>query len=118
VLKKLFFPAVVIYTIALTTVCLATLKNVPDIGVSFGDKIFHFLAYFVLAILWFCTFFYNFNLKKRRAIIYSAIISISFGILIEVLQETLTSSRALDVYDIVANTSGVMLAVIFIVFKR
>ncbi len=43
--------------------------------------------------------------------VYAALISITFGIIIEVLQDTMTVSRALDVYDILANTAGVLLAI-------
>lgn len=94
------------------------LTNVPDIGVSFGDKIFHFLAYFVLAFLWFGAFVYNFNFKKRKAITYASIFSVLFGIVIEVLQYLLTTYRSLDIYDMFANTFGVLLAVVIITVKN
>lgn len=99
------------YTTALTTVSLMTLRNLPDIGVSFGDKIFHFLAYAVLTILWTFVFFYNFNYIKKKAIGYAFVISVSFGIFIEVVQGTATVARSFDVYDMLANTCGALLAV-------
>nr|WP_262910958.1 VanZ family protein [Flaviramulus multivorans] len=91
-------------------VSLIKLNNLPDVGVSFGDKIFHFLAYFVLTFLWFNTFINTYKFKNRRAIIFSIVISVVFGIIIEVLQETITVSRALDIYDVLANTIGVLIA--------
>ncbi len=96
---------------------LIKLKNVPDMGVDYGDKIFHFLAYSVLTLFWFSAFVYYFKLKKSKAIVYAAILSVVFGILIEVLQGTFTVYRSLDVYDIVANTSGVILVVLVFVLK-
>ena len=117
-LKKLVLLAAIIYSVALTFVSLIRLTDVPDIGISFGDKIFHFLAYFVLAFLWFGAWSYNFSFKKRKAIIYASVFSVVFGIVIEVLQDTLTAYRALDIYDVIANTSGVLLAVLVIALKN
>ena len=116
-LKKLIPVVTIIYSLALITVSLAKLNNVPDIGISFGDKIFHFLAYFVLTLLWFYTFLYAFKFKKKRALFFAVILSVLFGIIIEVLQESITVSRALDVYDAVANTLGALLASMVLWFK-
>lgn len=117
-LKKFALIAAISYSMALTFLSLMKLTNVPDIGVSFGDKIFHFLAYFVLAFLWFGAFVYNFNFGKRKAITYASIFSVLFGIIIEMLQYLLTTYRSLDIYDVFANTSGVLLAVVIIVVKN
>ncbi|MDO5974642.1 VanZ family protein [Flavivirga jejuensis] len=115
--KKLTPIATIIYSLALGTASLIKLNNVPDLGISFGDKVFHFIAYFVLTILWFYTFSYTFKLKKRRALFFAVIFSVFFGIVIEVLQESMTVSRALDVYDAVANTLGALLASLVLSFK-
>lgn len=117
-LKKSALVLALIYSVALTFVSLVKLNNVPDIGVSFGDKIFHFLAYCLLTFLWFFAFLFNFNFKNKRAIILAAILSVIFGIIIEVLQETITVSRAMDIYDVVANTSGVLLTVIILAINK
>ena len=117
-LKKLAPILSVLYSIALATVCLIKMSNFPEIGISFGDKIFHFLAYSLLAYLWFNTFLYSFNVKKKLAIFLALILSVIFGIIIEVLQDTMTVSRALDVYDIIANTLGALLASIALWFKN
>jgi VanZ family protein len=111
VLKKKWIVSAIVYTIALTTVSLMTLRNIPNLGISFGDKIFHFSAYFVLTFLWAFAFFYNYNFKKAKSIQYAFFISVTFGILIEVLQETLTTVRTLDVFDMLSNTVGALLAV-------
>ncbi|WP_415865501.1 VanZ family protein [Thalassobellus suaedae] len=85
---------------------------------SFGDKIFHFLLYSLLTFLWFNTFLFNFNYKEKKAITYAAIISIVFGIVVEVLQEILTVYRTMDIYDVMANTSGVLVTVLVIVLIK
>ncbi|MEL0455098.1 VanZ family protein [Flavobacteriaceae bacterium SZ-1-7] len=116
-LKKVIFFLTLTYTLVLTLVCLVRLNNLPDIGVSFGDKIFHFLAYVVLTILWFGTWHYRFGLKTNKSIVYALVFAIIFGIIIEVLQDTLTDYRTLDAHDIFANSLGALLASIVLWFK-
>ncbi|CAH8281393.1 VanZ like protein [Mariniflexile fucanivorans] len=117
-LKKLIILISVLFTVALAAVCLIKINNIPDVGVSFGDKIFHFLSYTVLAFLWYSTFYKAFNFEKKKALMYTAVFSIIFGIIIEILQGTLTSSRSADLYDVMANTIGVFLAVVIISIKN
>jgi VanZ family protein len=118
VLKNFALIITVFYSVVLATVSLIRLNNLPDIGIDFGDKIFHFLAYCLLTYLWFNAFFYSFKFKKKQAIFFAVIVAILFGILIEVLQDTLTVSRALDIYDVAANTLGSLLASIALWFKN
>ena len=108
------------YTIALAVVCLIKINNLPEIGVSFADKIFHLLAYSVLAFLWFSSLFYTLNLEKNKALLYAALFSVIFGIIIEILQGVLTKFRSADFYDVMANTLGVFLTamIIFITVKK
>ncbi|PKQ44470.1 teicoplanin resistance protein VanZ [Confluentibacter flavum] len=87
-------------------------------GVSFGDKIFHSLSYAVLAFLWFYTFFFQFKISKTKAILFASVISIIFGIIIEVLQGVFTSTRQADVYDVLANSLGVLFAACLLLLKN
>ncbi|MFL0354150.1 VanZ family protein [Xanthomarina sp. GH4-25] len=90
------------------------LDNVEEIIPSFSDKIFHFLAYILFTGLWFNTFFYKFRNNKNQSIIRSVIVSALFGIIIEVLQLLITTSRSFDVKDILANLLGILIAAILI----
>lgn len=116
-LKKVAFIVALGYAITLGTVSLITLKDLPDVHISFADKIFHFLAYGLFAILWYLAFYYSFNYRKIKALIYAFVFAVSFGIIIEILQDTMTVSRALDVYDAIANTLGALIASIIIWLK-
>jgi len=118
VLKTFSLIIAVFYTLSLAIVSLINLKEIPDIGVSNSDKIFHCLAYLVLTILWVNTFFLKYNVKKSTALIYSSVFSIVFGIVIEVLQESVTQVRSSDFYDALANTVGVLIAVIVLLINR
>ena len=117
-LKKLLFLISTAYTITLGTVCLIKINKLPEIGVCFADKIFHFLTYTVLTFLWFGSFFYTFKFEKNKALVYACVFSILFGIIIEVLQGVLTTFRTPDIYDVIANLVGVFLTVIIISVKN
>ncbi len=46
--------------------------------------------------------------------VYAALLSVTFGILIEILQGALTRNREADLNDVIANTIGTIIAVIVI----
>jgi VanZ family protein len=79
----------------------------------------HAAAYFGLGLLWSLQVLSTHQKRRifRKIVIVSAI-SIAFGIFIEVLQHALTSYRSLDLYDIVANSFGVLGAGIFVWFAQ
>lgn len=117
-LKKNIIPITLLYTITLAIGSLIKLNDLPNLGISYVDKICHFIAYSILTLLWYKTYLYTIKLTKNKAVIYTIITCVVFGIIIEVLQETLTTTRTLDGYDIVANVIGVLLAVITIRFQN
>lgn len=117
-LKKRVFLITVFYSLVLALVCLMPLKKIPNFGVSFGDKIFHSLTYVVLAFLWFGTFFFQFKKGKIKAIVYASVVSIIFGIIVEVLQEVFTSTRQADMFDVLANSLGVLFAASLLLLKN
>ncbi|GFZ90346.1 hypothetical protein GCM10011531_22440 [Aquaticitalea lipolytica] len=106
---------VVTYSIVLTVASLIRLNKVPSLGSSFDDKIYHFLAYFVLMLLW-----YNYFRRKTisNTILISASIAIGFGLIIEILQNKITETRVFDLNDLAANTFGVIFAALIITFYR
>ncbi|MBC3756892.1 VanZ family protein [Hyunsoonleella sp. SJ7] len=80
----------------------------PDTGVDYADKIFHFLAYAILCFLWVLVFHFTLQKPLKKAVLFGAGFAILFGIIIEVLQGTLTKERSLDVYDAIANSLGAL----------
>ena len=86
-------------------------ENMPVPHFKFMDKIVHFGMYFVLmsAIL-----FENRNkIMNLRKIILLSLFPLSYGILMEILQLTLTVSRSGSFYDAVADAAGVIGSVLF-----
>ncbi|MGB3605595.1 VanZ family protein [Psychroserpens sp.] len=109
VLKKLALPLVVVYVIALTVASLMRLTDVPSFGSSFDDKIYHLVAYFMFTLL---VFNYLSSKHIKKAILVSVVLTICYGIIIEVLQYALTTHRSFDGFDVIANSLGAMLAAI------
>ena len=109
-LKKWALPLVVVYTIALSVGSLIKLNDIPSIGSSFDDKIYHFIAYFLFTILGYNYCKVN---KLNNPVLISAVVIIIYGIIIEVIQGTYTANRQADMYDIYANLVGIILAMLF-----
>ena len=74
--------------------------------ISFLDKIFHATAYFALTVSW---LFALRNYPKNKLV---AFVLFFYGILMEFLQGWLTKDREKDVFDVFANSIGILLAVI------
>ena len=117
-LKNIVLAIAILYSVALLTVSLVSLEDVPDLGLSFSDKIFHFIAYALMTFLWFLAIKINTTYTVKKSIVISAILSIAFGFLIEFLKDKLTTYRTLDLYDVAANTIGVLLAVIVLLNNK
>lgn len=110
VLRRFALLISISYTILLVLVSFISLDDFAEIEVDKGDKIFHFLVYFILVVLWYIALIEKVTWSKSKQIIIIAFCSIMFGIIIEILQGSLTSYRAADGFDILANTLGVLLA--------
>jgi len=106
----------VTFTIGITIASLASLSNMPRVEVPGKDKTVHFLFYFVLTLLW------NFALQKKYknwALKYIIVfVLIVYGIVIEVLQGVLTKNREADIYDVMANSAGALVALIIIFWLK
>lgn len=113
--KKLFLAGGLIYTIVLLTLSLVRLNesSLPFSEVGNADKIFHFCAYLGLTLIW--QFYYFTKTEHITAPkLWICGLIIMFGIVIELLQLTMTAYRSFEGLDIVANTSGVILAFVIL----
>lgn len=117
-IKTLFLDNLLFVAIAITIaiICLSLLK-LPNTGIKINniDKAYHSSAYFVLALTWLFSFY-----KKPNKKYIIVICCIMFGIIIEVLQSTLTIYRTGDYKDVLANSLGVLLALFIfnLIFKK
>ena len=104
----------IFFTIFIALISLVSLKGVHLLKASNSDKIGHILAYFILCLSW-LNALKNFPPRKNRKYLLIFFL-VSYGIILEVLQDVLTTYRQADLYDIIANSMGVILA--FFLFEK
>jgi len=119
VLKKAMFSLAIGWTILIAVLCLVKFTDLPSLGVSGADKYVHFTFHFVFTILWGFYFWAKLNDITISKIGRVVILSFCYGILIEILQETFTKTRHADIFDVLANGTGAIVAlVLFVLIKR
>lgn len=115
-LKNAHIPAI-LWTLFIASSCLLPASAFESFSIKSIfqlDKLIHFVLYFVFVLLWALTQ----ERVSKKSIILLGILSIAYGILIEVLQSAMSLGRAYDVADIVANTIGCVFGVLSITLVR
>lgn len=110
--KYVLFLVALIWTGIVSYFCLVSSNEIPSVNIPNLDKYVHVLFHFTLTFFWFL--FFCKHLEKAtvlKPLLYSVVFSFVFGMAIEMLQESLTTTRNADVFDILANTFGALLAV-------
>ncbi len=81
------------------------------------DKLVHVFLYFILTILLIPGFkkFVNF-LSERSYLVYSLVISLFYGMIIEIFQLYVFHDRSAEFMDIVANLAGALIATFYYAF--
>lgn len=113
--KYISFCLLIVIVIAIPALSLINISDLPKLEVKSADKLYHLIAYSALSFS--VALHYrnhkekNISLKNFSGIFF---LTILFGIIIEVLQENLTTYRTFDYFDIVANTFGSFIGLIII----
>ncbi len=106
--------ALIIAIVATVFLAILSLSAVPKLnlglGIKAGDKYLHFIAYFGLSLMWY--FALKDRLNQKIFKIFVPLGLIFYGIILEGLQSGLTTYRTGDIYDAIANTAGVIVALI------
>ena len=119
VLKKASFGLAIGWTLLIAVVCLVKFGNLPSLGVSGADKYVHIILHFGFTMLWGFYFWQKRNQKTIPIIIRLVVVSLFYGILIEFLQETCTTTRHADIFDVLANGTGATIALlVFVLIKN
>ncbi len=113
--RKINFLLAIFWTLLIAVLCLISFKKLPTVKIGGADKYVHFTFHFVFTILW-VTYFKSRNYS--RSIIKALIASVLYGILIEIAQELFTTTRKADIFDVLANTSGALNAILMIYFIK
>ncbi|MEL6810421.1 MAG: VanZ family protein [Bacteroidota bacterium] len=105
----------IVYTSIITFLLLFPFTHMPKVDMPSFDKIGHVLIFVLLVLIWLLFDLLRTTsgrLRGFRILIFAFI----YGIVIEVLQGMFFVSRTADVWDVVANTTGILLG--WIVFNR
>lgn len=116
-LERNAFLIAITLTILIAILSLVSLSNTginSMIKVKNSDKIAHLIAYFNLSLAWFFAFKFDTKSKKEKIFLIASLIS--YGIIIEVLQDRMTTYRSGDFFDVIANSTGIILAALL--FKK
>ena len=115
VIKKLSEPRTLLflgvsYTLFITIASISPTKDLPAIDIPWLDKIAHIVLYLLLTVIW-LSYAYaqksnSISLKVMLLVLFGCFV---YGIIIEVIQDRMTSFRRADTLDVVANLVGVIL---------
>ncbi len=100
----------ILWTSILLILCFKTPSIEKKVYFPSADKIVHFTFYFVFVILWSRYLLYK-NILSKKSKSYLVIIAILLGILIEIGQSILTTTRQADILDVVANSLGALIGI-------
>lgn len=106
-----------IWTLSIAFLCLISFNTLPDFGVKSADKYVHFTFHFGFTILWVLYLITKKSDTKqilKSVLIKVFIASLLYGIVIEIAQSLFTTTREGDVFDVLANTSGSITAVLLV----
>jgi VanZ family protein len=108
--KNLYTILVALLILYLSLTSSDTFKKVAIYELPNLDKIVHAGLYFLLtsAII----FDNRKTINRTLHLFLIALIPLSYGILMEILQSSLTISRTASIYDVFANTTGILLSVL------
>jgi VanZ family protein len=99
----------IIIALAILVVSVIPISAIPKTDVKLSDKLGHFIAYAVLSLIVHFETAKKFRLSivSRRLLIYSSLICVIFGVLMEFLQATPFVNRHFELLDMFANSIGV-----------
>lgn len=114
--KPILFLAI-LYSCFISILFLLPGQDLPKIRLSGLDKIVHSLIYFILINLWLCYLYVKMNFQvSNKWILILLLSALLYGIIVEILQGTLTGTRSADILDVAANLLGALLGIFF--FKQ
>jgi VanZ family protein len=113
--KQLSLCLLILIGITIPALSLFNISDLPKLEIQSADKLYHFIAYaslsFSVALHYRNYREKNISLKSFSGIFF---LTILFGIIIEVLQESLTTYRTFDYFDMLANTLGSLTGLVII----
>lgn len=105
----------VFWTLLIVYLCLKRPSFESGVRFPYADKIVHGTFYFGFVLVWF-----RVGVDKMPLRIpflrYLFLVAVVFGVLIELAQKYLTTTRHADIWDVVANSTGAVLGIALLYF--
>ena len=113
----------ILWALLIFFVCTLPSDKFPEIPtLKYFDKAVHFFLYAQFSLLLVVGFKkqFQYRILRNRSVGNAFIISVLYGILMEILQNFVFTSRSFDVFDIAANFFGTVFGVImfFIIYGK
>lgn len=103
------------YTLFITFLLLFPTTNFPKVEVPSIDKLGHVILFSILVIIWLFFVLSKTEVGKLTSI-WVVLIVFFYGIIIEASQGLFFESRTADVWDIIANSAGILLG--WLIFQK
>jgi VanZ family protein len=117
-----YYRSIILFLLILfaSTIPAEDVKKVSWITIPNFDKIVHFGMYFCLSfVLVYEISKVNLKSSIHKIYLVSALISLTYGGILEIIQGTLTSTRSADIFDFLFNVIGAVFAVLaWIIIKK
>lgn len=100
-----------------TVIMLIPTSGVAYINIPQSDKFLHMGVYLILFVVWAFTFRVD---SKRKGLMWILAVFLTiYGIVIELIQDKWIASRTSDIWDVMANSTGILLGmIVFYKLKR
>ena len=98
------------WTIAVLGILSIPGSELPELPAFGLDKLAHFVIFAILGVIWFLSFEDRFK-RPGVAVLIAGILFAGFG---EVYQGLLPINRTPDIFDVLANCVGVLIAVVLV----
>jgi len=103
------------WTLVILALCSIPGRSLPSVSLLEFDKVAHFGIFAILGFVW----MWALNQPLRRRVVTVLIGGIAYAGLTEVYQGMLPFERTPDVYDAIANTAGLLVAVFgYVVWEK
>lgn len=108
--KNIFSILVSLIIMYLSLTRASTFDSVSFLNIPYFDKFVHFGMYFVLMSV--ITFENRMTFKGPVNLFLAGLIPFFYGILLEILQSSLTLTRQGDIFDALSNIAGILVSIL------
>lgn len=109
--KPIYAAPALIWSALILTASVWPAGQIPRVNLLNADKLFHALVFLGLTICWVYAF-RKWGVPRFRSLLYGAFFSTLYGVLMEAVQGLFIPRRMFDVLDMLANTTGCLVAVL------